>query len=99
MTEIELVKTMIAIKNFFPPDGVEVALVLQPRPGVCRATLLVAVVGSGTPRQLFEITEPPTEEFLSMLYLAAQELWEHSQGRSESTASVLGLDFKLIGGD
>lgn len=99
MTEIDLVKTMIAIKNFYPPDGVDVALVIQPRPGVCRATVLLGIVGSGIPGQSYEFREPPTEAALSVLYLAAKELLERSRTRPASTMNVLGLDLGSIGGE
>lgn len=101
MTEFQLVKTVIALSNFQPPDGVDYLVVLAPKPGDCRVAAAFSV-GGGFVHNV-QIETVPTEPAMMSLYRLAESLLAtHDCPAGEGGprwASDLGLDLKGIGGD
>lgn len=112
MTDSELVKTILSLRYFSPPDGVEMATVVRSKPGVCGVGV---ELWSGKVGREYRFRTPPDEDALRSLYRDALEIAGEArnathEGEGEPTAVyppplpltpgvILGLDITTIGGD
>lgn len=93
MTSGELMQTVLSIQSFYPPEGVEVALVVRPKPGVCRASV---EMWAGRVWRECRLSEPPSQDALMALYREAVDVLNESR---RPQAEVLGLDLARMGND
>lgn len=99
MTEHEIVRTILALINLRPPDGVDYLIVMAPRPGDCRVA--AAFSAQGRTRHI-ELSEPPNETTLLALYRYAEGVRDARNGATYDQphwAYTLGIAPHRIGGD
>lgn len=101
MTQLDVTRSLIALMEFRPPDGIDYAIACRPEPGDCRVVVLFAAIeGESFP---VEIPEPPDEPALRHLYRIAEavleDAWDSTVGEGPQWAKALGLNLKGIGAD
>lgn len=99
MTEPDLVRTILRLNGFRPPDGVEFLFVISPTPNYHRVVVVFRV---GSQVEHVPIESPPDNQDLMRLYRTATNFLKATQaGRATAPvwAKALGLDLPMFGND